>query len=233
MALVVLQPHGLGDHIFCMSLVYQIADRQEIIWPVLEHFIPGLRFAYPEINWIPTGLLGLQIENHKRIGQVNGHTIAPIRWADQLTRKPYKDCMRSKYDLYGLDWKTWKDFDYKRDLMKEKRLFNQVLGLRENEPYRLINRRFTSLETKSVAITHSKEIRNIEMQSFEGFSLFDWSMVIAKAAEIHTVGTSINYIIEMLPIQAKEVVLYKRRPDENHFENYDYILKRHKYVFMD
>ena len=226
MALVVLQPHGLGDHIFCMSLVYQIADRQEIIWPVLEHFIPGLRFAYPEINWIPTGLLGLQIENHKRIGQVNGHTIAPIRWADQLTRKPYKDCMRSKYDLYGLDWNTWKDFDYKRDLMKEKTLFNQVLGLRENEPYRLINRRFTSLETKSVAIPHSKEIRNIEMQSFEGFSLFDWSMVIAKATEIHTVSTSLLYLFEMLPLCAEEVHLYCRKPDETNFENVEYIFTK-------
>ena len=231
MALVVLQPHGLGDHIFCMSLVHQIADRQEIIWPVLEHFIPGLRFAYPEINWLPTGLLGSQIENYKRIGQVNGHTIAPIRWADQLTKVPYKDCMRSKYDLYGLDWNTWKDFAFKRNYDKESKLFYDVLKLQLDEPFRLINRRFTSLESKSVNIPESKKIRNIEMQSIQGFSLFDWSRVIEMASEIHTVGTSINYIIELLSIQAENVVLYKRLPDENHYHNYDYILKRHHYIY--
>jgi hypothetical protein len=231
MAVVILQPHGLGDHIFCMSLAHQIADRQEIIWPVLEHFISGLRTAYPDINWIPTGMLGPQIENYKRIGVLNGHTIVPIRWADQLTKVPYKDCMRSKYDLYGLDWNTWKDFTFKRNHDKEEELFYDVLKLQLDEPFRLINRRFTSLESKSVDIPESKEIRNIEMQSIQGFSLFDWSRVISRATEIHTVGTSINYIIELLNIQAENVVLYKRLPDENHYQNYDYILKRHQYIY--
>jgi hypothetical protein len=56
-------------------------------------------------------------------------------------------------------------------------------------------------------------------------------MVIEKASEIHTVGTSINYIIELLELKAKEVVLYKRLPDETHYQNYDYILKRHNYIY--
>ena len=69
------------------------------------------------------------------------------------------------------------------------------------------------------------------MTSISGFSLFDWHLVIEKATEIHTVGTSINYLIELLDINSKEVNLYKRLPDENHFHNYDYILKRHKYIY--
>jgi len=231
MAVVILQPHGLGDHIFCISLAHQIADRQEIIWPVLDHFIPALRFAYPQINWVRVGSLGRQVEEFKRIGFVRGHTIVPIRWADQLTKVVYKDCMRSKYDLYGLDWNTWNHFTFKRNHEKESQLFSDVLKLQLDEPFRLINRRFTSLESKSVNIPDSKEIRNIEMQSIKGFSLFDWSKVISRATQIHTVGTSINYIIELLSIQAEEVVLYKRLPDENHYENYDYILKRHKYIY--
>ena len=69
------------------------------------------------------------------------------------------------------------------------------------------------------------------MRSIPGFSLFDWSLVIEKATEIHTVGTSINYLIELLEIEGKEVVLYKRLPDENHYENYDYILEKHSYIY--
>jgi hypothetical protein len=69
------------------------------------------------------------------------------------------------------------------------------------------------------------------MITIPGFSLFDWYLVIEKATEIHTVGTSINYIIELLEIESKNVFLYKRLPDENHFQNYDYILKRHSYIY--
>lgn len=226
MGLVVLQPHGLGDHIFCISLVHQIANRQEIIWPVLDHFIPGLRFAYPQINWVRVGSLGRQVEEYKRIGSVRGHTIAPIRWADQLTNVTYKDCMRSKYDLYGLDWNTWKDFTFKRNHEKEAELFSDVLKLELDEPFRLINRRFTSLETKTVNIPESKQIRNIEMQSIKGFSLFDWSRVISRATEIHTVSTSLLYLFEMLPLCAEEVHLYCRKPDETNFENVEYIFTK-------
>jgi hypothetical protein len=208
-----------------------LADRQDILWPVLPQFIEGLKRAYPEITWVPFGVLGPQIENMKADRVVNGNRVIPIRWADSLTRKPYKDCMRSKYDLYGLDWNSWKDFTFQKNDQRAIDLFYRVLGLYDSEPFRLINNRFTSSESKTVQIPESKEIRNVEMKSIHGFSLFDWFLVIERAAEIHTVGTSINYLIELLKIKAKNVVLYKRLPDENHYQNYDYILKRHSYIY--
>jgi hypothetical protein len=231
MAIIVLQPHGLGDHIFCQSLVNQIADLEHIVWPVLPHFIDGLKRAYPEINWIPVGSLSPNVENCRIDTVINGNRILPIRWADSITKVKYKDCMRSKYDMYGLDWNTWKDFTFKKDSERAIKLFYEVLGLSDGEEFRLINKRFTSNESKSVKIPESTKIRNIEMITISGFSLFDWYLVIEKATEIHTVGTSINYIIELLEIEAKNVFLYKRLPDENHFQNYDYILKRHSYIY--
>jgi hypothetical protein len=231
MAVIVLQPHGLGDHIFCQSLVNQIADLEHIVWPVLPHFIDGLKRAYPEINWVPVGSLSPNVENCRINTFINGNRILPIRWADSITKVKYKDCMRSKYDLYGLDWNTWKDFTFKKDSERAIKLFYEVLGLSDGEQFRLINKRFTSNESKSVKIPESSKIRNIEMITIPGFSLFDWYLVIEKATEIHTVGTSINYIIELLEIEAKNVFLYKRLPDENHFQNYDYILKRHSYIY--
>ena len=231
MAVIVLQPHGLGDHIFCQSLVNQLADLEHIVWPVLPHFIDGLKRAYPEINWIPVGSLSPNVENCRIDTVINGNRILPIRWADSITKVKYKDCMRSKYDLYGLDWNTWKDFTFKKDSNRAMKLFYEVLGLSDGEKFRLINKRFTSNESKSVKIPESTKIRNIEMISIPNFSLFDWYLVIEKATEIHTVGTSINYIIELLEIESENVFLYKRLPDENHFQNYDYILKRHSYIY--
>ncbi len=33
----------------------------------------------------------------------------PLRWANEIMRVPYQDCMRAKYDWLKLDWKKWKD----------------------------------------------------------------------------------------------------------------------------
>lgn len=64
-------------------------------------------------------------------------------------------------------------------------------------------------------------------------SLFDWATVIQKAAAIHTVNTSIIYLLEMLELEAPEVHLYQRTIKGQTFDNIKYILKRHKYVFHE
>jgi predicted amino acid-binding ACT domain protein len=179
-----------------------------------------------EINWIPNGVLG-QIENHKRDSIINGNRIIPIRWADQILRVKYENCMRAKYDMYSIDWQSWRLCDYQRDQEKENELFYSVLGLVDfSEPFRLINQTFTSLENNKIEIPESKEIRNVYMKNIPGFSLFDWSKVIEKATEIHTVSTSINYLIEMLEIKAKAVDLYVRKPQEKDFKNIQYQLSK-------
>ena len=71
----------------------------------------------------------------------------------------------------------------------------------------------------------------MDMRNIDGFSLYDWAMVIEGAKEIHTVSTSILYILELLKV--KPVVnLYKRFPDEKDHRNYDYLLKNNKYRLL-
>jgi hypothetical protein len=52
------------------------------------------------------------------------------------------------------------------------------------------------------------------MQLIEGFNLFDWCQVIENAAEIHTVETSICYLIEKMNT-TKKLFMYARgkKPD--------------------
>ena len=58
----------------------------------------------------------------------------------------------------------------------------------------------------------------------------DWGRVIENASAMHTVGTSINYIIELLPTKARQIHLYPRIPQEKNFDNYDYLLSK-DYIF--
>ena len=226
---IVLQPHGLGDHIFCQQLIKEIANGP-VSWPVLPHFIQGLKSAYPDINWMPTGVIAPHYEPIKKDCVLNGNRIIPIRYADTIQKVPYKFCMRAKYDMYGLDYRDWRKAWYIRNPEKENLLIG-LLGLDISKPYRLINSVFKSNFEQSVNIPETKEIDNLEVTVVPGFSLFDWSKIIENATEIHTVGTSINFVIELLDIKAKAVDLYVRKPDEKDFKNYDYLLEKHNYNF--
>jgi hypothetical protein len=138
--------------------------------------------------------------------------------------------MRSKYDMYGVDWRDWNKYNnYQRDMNREKRLF-ESLGLTEGEPFTLINRTFRTDLSKRADIRVSNGLKQVEMRYIEGYSLFDWSYTIQQATEIHTVSTSIIYLLEMLELKAKHIGIYIRRPDETSHEYYDYILRSHDYT---
>jgi hypothetical protein len=228
---IVLQPHGIGDHIFCQQLIKEIANGP-IIWPVLDKFLPGLKAAYPDVTWIPTGIIPGTWENIKRDQAIQNNRIIPIRFADQIQRVPYQFCMRSKYDMYQLDWKTWNQTMYCRNMEKELQLFDLVVS-NPDEPFCLVNRNFTSVGNKAVQIKPDSGLQIVEMQEYSGYSLFDWSLVIEKATEIHTVSTSIIYLLELLDLKCKDPHIYIRRPDESNHKNYDYILRKHHYQLMN
>ena len=161
---------------------------------------------------------------------INGYKIIPIRFANTILKVPYKMCMRAKYDLYNIDWKTWRNFTFKRNENSENKLIEH-LKIDISSPYHLINKRFRTNESGNINIPNDPSMPVIEMEHIKGFSMFDWSKIIENAQRISTVGTSLNYLIELLELKTPYVTLYKRLPDETHYKNYDYILTKHKYMF--
>ena len=228
-----LQAFGLGDVIFSMEVVMRLAQPKDVIlWPVQKHFIEGLNRAYPYVKFIDESIVSKHIFDIKEDVVLDEHIrILPIRWSDSIMKVPYKDVMRAKYDMYKMDWRIWRKAMYLRNHEKEQRLFKEVLGLKQGMEYCLVNQNFTSNASRKAQIQPKTKMPIVNVKPIAGYSLFDWSYVIEQAAEIHTVGTSINYIIELLDIKAPHVTLYKRLPTENHYHNYDYILEKHNYIF--
>lgn len=218
--LCVLQPHGLGDVIFCQTLVRELGD-YEITWPVAPQFIPGLERAYPDINWVADSPVPLSI---KREGVYNGYRVLPIRWSDQIRNVPYKYVMKAKYDMCKKNWRTWKSKAmWRRDYEREERLF-KLLGL-EGKEYVLKNMTFLSSGSGRVEIG----VKGIEMRQIEGFSLFDWAKVLENAREIHTVSTSVLYLLDLL--ETGPVHVYVRAPNEKDHSFYDYIFTGSKFIY--
>ena len=64
------------------------------------------------------------------------------------------------------------------------------------------------------------------MNKIDGFTMLDWRKVIENAKTIHTVGTSINIIIEVMDTMATEYHLYARKPIEHDCNHYNYLFNK-------
>ena len=92
--------------------------------------------------------------------------------------------MKGKYDNLGLDWKDWRDYiDFNRNIEKEKELYYNVLGLKDDDEFVYVNRLWCTrpkLEFFPHIPADSKSYggyKVVENQIIPGYSLFDWCMV--------------------------------------------------------
>lgn len=220
----VLQPFGLGDVIFCQTLVHSFKG-YDIVWPVKDCFVDDLNRAYPDIKFISEKESPVNLKI-KRDCNINGYRVIPIRWSDTIRRVPYHHVMRAKYDMYRIKWQSWKDRAmWVRDTKREDSLY-ELLGL-NGKPYTLVNTTFGCDFKGKINIVATGEIVN--MRVIPGYSLFDWAKVIEEASEIHTVSTSLLYILDLL--ETSKVNIYIRKPNEVNHSNYSYIFTNQKFSY--
>lgn len=219
--LLVIQPHGLGDVIFTKTLISMLGN-YEVTWPVLDQFVDDCKRAYPDINFIPVKISPVDL-SIKRDIEVNGYRVIPIRYSNELMRVPYNRVMRAKYDMYRIDFNRWRELAmWKRDHEKENELF-KLLNLPDN--YTIVNSYFGSDSQYKIDI----KVDGVQVRSISGYSLFDWAKVFENATEIHTVSTSILYILDML--NTCPVNVYIRKPTEWNHNNYRYLFTSPKFIY--
>lgn len=225
---LIVQKFGIGDAIFSMSAIRSL--RGHILWPVLPEYVEGLSRAYPEVFFFDFNLIKIDW-NRKDRYELNGIDVIPLAHQDA----PLKDCMKNKYLYFSADWTQWKrNAAYNRDFSKEYQLFKH-LGLSDGEKFNLVNVNWgcwsptvlkPGTNQANLQGVIGNEYKIIPMDIIPGYSLFDWSTVIERATEIHTVSTSILFLLELLNLSAKEIHLYCRKPNEKDFRNVDYIFTK-------
>jgi len=189
--------------------------------------VDGCNRAYPHILFVHKSVLSLDV-NRRDDYEIHGTKVFGLRWADTNMNVTYDRCMRAKYDTYGLDFNIWKENAmWERDREKEDSLFD-MLGCGEGE-YNLVNSIFGSQSQLRIPIEVSNGVRNVNMRTIPGYSLFDWQKVLENAKEIHSVSTSLIYILECLEL-SQPIHLYCRKPLEYNFDTVIYILKSHDYI---
>lgn len=229
MTIIPQQFFGLGDCIFIQSLLKQVAEGNKILYPVLPQFIDGLQSAYPDVTFIDYRLLNINYESKQEVKTLN-HRILPIRYANEIMRVDYSQCMSSKYSLYGIDFNTWRDVKPQRNKREGELLASLNIGTDMNgllNKFNLISPYYGSNSQFKLDIEPDNGLPNVYMSSIPGYSLFDWQLVIERATNIYAVSSSIVYLLELLDLKADEVHLYGRHHErDTWYKNIEYLLTK-------
>lgn len=224
---IIKQPAGIGDVFFCQKIARVMMSKgYQIIWPLR-----------PDITWIGNYIKDIDFPslNDDFLGkdiyeQFAGYIIEDnvsfisIATAD-LTHNDGK-IMSSKYSMLGMEYEDWLEyFKFERDLDKENDLYYNVLNLKDDSEFVFINNLYnTDIHDSQLFSPEQFNLPVIELKIIDGFTLFDWIKVLEKAKKIHTINTSINYIIEVIDTSYDEYVIYAH--DEKNKEQIDYLFHK-------
>ena len=219
-AIYIVGNQGLGDHLVCNGIyreyaklytfcVIGVTKRYEFTLKKMLEDLSNVRIvAYPVKYWNAYSLAHARILQRK-IGfdvLMIGHL-----GLDFLT-DPHLRLDACFYHQANIELDLrWSNFRYKRDFDKELHLFNlfgcisaEYVFLHEDESRNFRIRR-ESLPSN---------IRVIEPDiDLEGFTIFDYRMIIENAKEIHCIESSFSAFIEMLPINVPKFAHRYSRPE--------------------
>lgn len=202
---VIGQFASLGDILWLVPLVRALNDEgNETIWPVNPEYL-SLRKHFPDLNFIDKNLYNLPYESRNRIMTPYGQWL-PYRYASENMGRTLRDCMESKYSIYGHSWKIFRSLHWERDRKAEQSLYDKLI---DKKPYIIVNRYYGAQGQFQITPELPLGANVIEMKPIEGFTMLDWGMVIENASEIHTANTSILYMLEQMRLDMP-IHLYSR-----------------------
>lgn len=226
---IIKQPAGLGDIFYLQKIANHYKNlNYDIYWYViskymwLKDYISGINFLDKETNEIYTPLrndqtfANIHLNNH--IINQEDLTYLPLLFAHVFF--PDHKVLPAKYHWCGIDSEDWaKHIKYKRFENKENELFYNILNLKDDEEYCLINRNFYMND--KAPIKYSGKLKQIEMNFTDGFTLLDWCKVAENAKEIYMTDSSLSYILHTLKLKADFVNIYVR--EEKNLIDYDFL----------
>jgi hypothetical protein len=224
------QPAGIGDIFFLQKAAkHFISLGYDVVWPVIPQFsyiknyIEGIQFVSPTDDFV---------------GSKYYETTEPVI-TDEFLYFPLNVShhhvsgtpMKTKYPLFskfGFDITSdnWKDhLQFKRNDYREQRC-KRILGIEDGEEFVFVNDIFASppdLYRREMNIPQTVKTVYHKPEHVGEFNLFDMCWVLENAKEIHTVETSLCYLVEKLETKG-ELFMYSRKIyGRNQHPSFDYV----------
>jgi hypothetical protein len=244
---IIKQPAGIGDIFFCQKIAQSVlteTDCAKVIWPVasiysyLKDYLIAEKVEFVDEN-VDFPYKNVYSSNNFYMEQTDEYLFVPLQTSDYVQKvcKCHNNHLahgHMKYDFCNVDYLDWKDyFNFKRDAEREDNLIKRI-GLDITKPYNLINKNsgtYPNYGTRDDLIPNN-EYQNVYMEFYDDVNLFDWIKVFENAKEIHTVETSVYYILEKLNLE--NVYIYAKPTPQNRANDFSYMKdhcsKKWKYI---
>lgn len=233
---VIKQPAGIGDIFFCQKIAQSVREETEykkVIWPVASTYSYLKDYMIAEdVEFVDEtqefSFKDVYNLNSLYMVQTDEYLFVPLQTSDyvQKTCRCHNNHLahgHMKYDFCNVDYSDWKDyFNFKRNDERENSLIEKV-GVDITKPYNLINNNCGTYPNygKREDLVPDNDYQNVYMDFYEGVNLFDWVKIFENAKEIHTVETSIYYILEKLNLE--DVYIYAKPTPQNRANDFSYM----------
>lgn len=196
---------GLGDHIICNGLVrffYQTHNQLKLFCK--PHNFESVKFMYRDLNNFEV----LQFENDALVENF----IFNNRLQDSTIKVGLENCYPTEkgptfdqrfYEQYNINFDyRWDLFHVHRDYEMEKKIFDHYDVVENNYIFIHDDNRF-HINEKKIASNGLKIIRpEIGLTP----NIFDYCLLIEKAKEVHTIESSLQFIIDSLNLNNENYV---------------------------
>jgi hypothetical protein len=213
------QPKNLGDIIFVMAIAqYYYNLGHKVYFPVRIAFLnPSIQKNFPEIDFV----LVDRFKEYSKYHNANIFENDEFIYLNCINILPMSD----KYLTYSFSVDMWRTIKITRDLQAEKELI-KYLGIKPSEKFNLVNKNYAKSNMSTLSMNPNNDYRNILMEPIKKFNLFDWMGVIELSETIHTVHTSVHYILDLMPNITNEIHIYPRKEIKQLHSRYDYLFKK-------
>lgn len=234
---LIYQPLGLGDIIWILPIVdVIIGSGYTVYYPVGDVYYDMVSTYIEKENlvWVREGDDFPLKKYYGQYGAVenDNQLYLPLTYADRYF--PQCSTMISKYYFLSIPIGDWrKSFSMKRNADREKKLVEKYDLFEE---YILVNKSFgTEYQDRNLDLVSTKKIHymNIEQDKENGFHLFDWILALENASEIHTVETSLCFLVDKYCLNNSIHMYEKRKKDEPNtfYKNINLLFRNPNWIY--
>jgi len=234
MILYIRQSAGLGDILFLQKAVNKFVEANyRVVWPVIEHYQYLKNYNLSDkINYVSMNELSNEIrELYKSDIPIYNENYVYIPFDRAKIPGRHFDFMEAKYKLVNLDFNDWQKYINFNRFPEREKLCKEKLGLNDNEKFVFVNSLFASppnIYKRDIVVETNFKIIEQQEGHLNQFNFFDLSWILENAEEIHTVETSLCYLIECLNTTNKLFVYGRIMNGIPQYSNFDYISKIYK-----
>jgi len=193
--------YGFGDYVMCYGLVKELAKTEDINLFAIRHcadlHIENIKRLFKSIQ-------NVNIITAKTYFYKNIVYIGYEKFFDALEHGGRLQNQRFFYKQAGVPLKLlWSNFYFERDLKKEKEIYYDRLGLKDNEEFVFLHDDpFRGFEIKREHVIDAKIIRLIDYQDI---SILDSLYLVEKSTQFHVMNTGLLAFVDQMKIKHKSL----------------------------